>query len=80
MLTTQDFAFTPIDVATESGSISLAVTNHDNTRHTFTINELGVDLSLAPGTTQRVTFTAEPGTDTFFYIPHPDTQGRLVAG
>lgn len=76
----EDFAFTPIDITTDPGTVSLAVTNQDNTRHTFTITELGVDLSLAPGTTQRVTFTAEPGTYTFFCNPHPDMQGRLVAG
>lgn len=80
VVTVEDFAFTPIDVTTDPGTVSLAVTNHDNTRHTFTIAELGVDLSLAPGTTQRVTFTAEPGTYTFFCNPHPDMQGRLVAG
>lgn len=80
VVTVEDFAFTPIDVTTDPGTVSLAVTNHDNTRHTFTIVELGVDLSLAPGTTQRVTFTAEPGTYTFFCNPHPDMQGRLVAG
>lgn len=78
LLNTDDFAFTPSDITTESGTVSLAVTNHDDTRHTFTITELGVDLSLTPGTTQRVTFTAEPGTYTFFCDPHPDMQGRLV--
>lgn len=74
------FAFTPVDVTSDPGTVSVAVTNHDNTRHTFTITELGVDLSLAPGTTQRATFTADPGTYTFFCNPHPDMQGRLVAG
>lgn len=80
LMTVEDFAFAPVDVTTESGTVSLAVTNHDNTRHTFTITELGVDLSLTPGTTQRITFTAEPGTYAFFCTPHPDMQGRLVAG
>lgn len=80
LLATEDFAFTPIDVSAATGTISMSVTNQDSTRHTFTITELGVDLSLAPGTTQRVTFTAEPGTYTFFCRPHPDMQGRLVAG
>jgi len=80
VVTVEDFAFTPIDVITDPGTVSLAVTNHDNTRHTFTIAELGVDLSLTPGTTQRITFAAEPGTYTFFCNPHPDMQGQLVAG
>lgn len=80
LITTEDFTFTPSDVSTEPGTISMAVTNHDNTRHTLTITELGIDLSLPPGTTQRVTFTAEQGAYTFFCTPHPDMQGRLVAG
>jgi plastocyanin len=80
MVTTEDFAFAPKAVSTDAGTIGVAVTNHDNTRHTFSITELGVELSLPPGTTQRVTFTAEPGTYTFFCSPHPDMQGELVAG
>jgi plastocyanin len=77
---TEDFAFTPTDVTTDPGTASIAVTNQDNTRHTFTITELGVDLSVPPGTTQTVTFTAAPGAYTFFCSPHPDMQGQLVAG
>lgn len=80
LLTTEDFAFIPIEVSVAAGTISMAVTNQDNTRHTVTITELGVDLSVPPGTTQRVTFTAEPGTYTVFCNPHPDMQGQLVAG
>lgn len=80
LVTTEDFNFSPKAVSTDAGTIAVAVTNHDNTRHTFSISELGVELSLPPGTTQRATFTAEPGTYTFFCSPHPDMQGQLVAG
>lgn len=80
LIQTEDFEFTPIHVTTDPGSVSIAVTNHDNTRHTFTITELGVDLSLAPGTTQRVTFNAEQGSYNFFCSPHPDMEGELVVG
>jgi plastocyanin len=80
LVTTEDFAFAPKAVSTDSGAIGVAVTNLDNTRHTFSITELGVELNLPPGTTQRVTFIAEPGTYTFFCSPHPDMQGELVAG
>lgn len=79
-MTTEDFAFTPVDISAAAGMISMSVTNRDNIRHTFTITELGVDLSLSPGTTQRVTLTTKPGTYTFFCNPQPDMQGRLVAG
>jgi plastocyanin len=79
LVATEDFAFVPIDVTANAGTITVAATNHDNTRHTFSITELGVELSLPPGTTQRVSFNAEPGTYTFFCNPHPDMQGKLVA-
>jgi plastocyanin len=80
LVTTEDFAFAPNSVSIDAGTVAVAVTNRDNTRHTFSITELGVELSLPPGTTQRVSFTAEPGTYTFFCSPHPDMQGELVAG
>ena len=57
------------------------VTNLDGTRHTFTIDELGVDLSVPPNSEGRVTFTAEPGTYRFYCRPHEvDMEGSLVVG
>jgi plastocyanin len=79
LLTAEDFAFTPVAITAERGTVSIAVTNHDNTRHTLTMTDLGVDLNIPPGTTQRVTFTADQGTYTFFCRPHPDMEGQLEA-
>ena len=53
--------------------------DRDGTRHTFTIDELGVDLSIPPESGQRVSFTAAPGTYRFYCRPHaPGMEGVLV--
>jgi plastocyanin len=48
-----------------SGSVTVAVTNHDLFWHTFTIGELGIDLRVPVGDEKSVTFTASPGTYTY---------------
>lgn len=76
---TEEFEFHPAGIAAETGSISLHVTNRDATRHTFTIDELGVDLNLPPHSTQRVTFVADQGIYRFYCRPHaPDMEGEFV--
>ncbi len=76
---TEDIEFRPAAIRAEGTTIAVHVTNRDSTRHTFTIDELGVDLNLPPNSTQRVTFKAAPGTYRFFCRPHEsDMQGDLV--
>jgi len=78
-LTTTDFQFDTRTVTTDTGTVAVTVTNDDATRHTFTIDELGVDLNVPPGTTQRVTFPADAGTYSFYCIPHaPGMAGELI--
>jgi plastocyanin len=79
LMTTEDFVFSPLEIATNQRTVSIAVTNRDNTRHTLTITELEVDLNLPPRTIQRVTFTADPGTYMFYCVLHPDMKGQLRA-
>jgi plastocyanin len=76
---TTDFQFDRPRVTADAGTVAVTVTNDDPTRHTFTIDELSVDLNVPPGTTQRVTFPADAGTYRFYCIPHaPDMAGQLV--
>ncbi|HWB70861.1 MAG TPA: cupredoxin domain-containing protein [Egibacteraceae bacterium] len=76
---TEHLEFLPSQVNADGGTISVHVSNNDSTRHTFTIDELAVDLNVPPGTTQRVTFSAEPGTYRFYCRPHaPGMQGELA--
>ena len=75
----EDFRFRPAGFEAESGTISVHVTNGDDTRHTFTIDELGVDLNVPPNSMQRVSFEANPGTYNFYCRPHaPGMAGVLV--
>lgn len=79
LLVAEAIEFNRADIEARSGTISVHVTNRDETRHTFTVDELGVDLNLPPNTTQRVTFAADPGTYRFYCRPHtPGMEGVLV--
>jgi len=76
----EDFRFRPAAFYARTGTVSVHVTNRDTTRHTFTIDELGVDLNLPPNSSQRVSFAAAgSGTYRFYCRPHgPDMEGELV--
>jgi plastocyanin len=77
-LTAKDFQFDQTSMTVTDGTVAVAVTNDDTTRHTFTIDALGVDLNVPPGTTQRVTFGADAGTYRFYCRPHPNMTGNLA--
>lgn len=78
-LVTKDIEFAPTSLETESGEVSVFVENEDGTLHTFTIEELGVDLDIPASKSARATFDAEPGTYEFFCEPHKeDMKGTLV--
>jgi plastocyanin len=79
LVVTEDFEFHPGGIHADEGTISVHVTNRDDTRHTFTVDVLGVDLNVPPNSTQRVSFTAEPGTYRFVCRPHaPGMEGTLI--
>jgi plastocyanin len=78
---TEGLVFHPAGISAESGEVSVHVTNRDSTRHTFTIDQLGVDLNVPPNSMQRVIFAAGPGTYRFYCRPHsPGMEGELVVG
>jgi plastocyanin len=79
LLVTQDIEFRPAEISAEGPEIPVHVTNSDDIRHTFTIDELGVDLNIPPNSSQRVSFQADPGTYEFDCRPHsPGMEGKLV--
>jgi plastocyanin len=49
-----------------SDQVTVVLTNHDLFWHTFTIDELDVDLEAPLGGTRDVSFTAPPGTYRFY--------------
>lgn len=78
-LAAQDIEFTQTELEAQSGQVGVFVSNADATLHTFTIDELDVNLTIPASKDARVTFEAEPGTYEFYCAPHrEDMQGTLT--
>jgi plastocyanin len=78
-LVAQDIEFRQTSLQAEGGEVSVFVENQDSTLHTFTIEELDVDLDVPASKSARVTFDAEPGEYEFFCEPHKeDMKGTLT--
>ena len=74
----ENFEFGPATITAANGEVSVYVTNNDSARHTFTVDELGVDESIAPGQSKQITFDAEAGEFRFYCKPHdPGMEGEL---
>jgi plastocyanin len=74
----KDIEFQDTSLSASSGQVSVFVDNQDSTLHTFTIDELEVDLDIPAGKSARVTFSAEPGEYTFYCVPHEaDMEGTI---
>lgn len=65
-MTTAQLAFDPDSFVVEDGEITVSVTNNDPFWHTFTIDELGVDLAVPVRAQRAVTFDAPPGNYPFY--------------
>lgn len=74
------FPADPITVA--SGEIvRLAITNHDNELHTFTVDGLAIDADVGPGKTVDVYLQADaPGTYQLYCKPHSTPAGDAREG
>ncbi len=78
-LVTKDIEFGDESLEASAGEVSVFVENEDQTLHTFTIEELDVDLDIPAAKSARVSFDAEPGEYEFFCEPHKeDMKGTLV--
>lgn len=76
---TEAVEFHPDELNASEGEVSVHITNKDDIRHTFTIDELEVDLNLPPNSSQRVSFSAGPGSYEFYCQPHiPGMEGELI--
>ena len=69
-LSTKDNEFVPESLAATGGEVSVFVDNADGTLHTFTIEELDVNLDIPASKSARVTFEAPSGTYEFVCVPH----------
>ena len=63
-------SFEPARLEVEPGTVSIAVRNPDLFWHTFTIDELGVDVRTPVGAVRRASFEAAEGTYEFVCTPH----------
>lgn len=78
-LVAKDIEFQQTTLEAGGGQVSVFVDNQDATLHTFTIDELDVDLDVPASKSARVTFDAEPGTYEFYCVPHrEDMEGTLT--
>lgn len=75
-----DIAFAPSELRTEAGPVSILVRNTDPGRHTFTIEELELDVEVPAASTQRIEFVATPGTyDVTCSVPgHEEMKATFV--
>jgi plastocyanin len=80
MIAARNVEFEPADVSAEGGDIAVFVDNRDPVRHTFSIDELDVDVELPGRKAVRVEFSAEPGSYEFYCaVPgHEDMRGELL--
>lgn len=62
-----------------AGEVTVGLANQDLFWHTFTIEELGVDLPVPVGASLTVTFDASPGNYRFI-CPDPRTSVRRDGG
>ncbi len=71
-----DFFFNPKDLAAEAGkAVTVKLKNEGKATHTFTIDELTVDQTMAPGEEATVTFTPTKAGTLAFYCRFHRGQG-----
>jgi plastocyanin len=70
-------AFDQTTLQAPAGQVTVELANRDLFWHTFTIDELGVDLAVPVGGHQQVDFEADPGTYRF-YCRIPGHEARMA--
>ncbi|MEE9177830.1 MAG: cupredoxin domain-containing protein, partial [Acidimicrobiia bacterium] len=78
-VTTQGVQFRPTEIVLTADSSGVWIDNKDGVRHTFTIDDLGIDLELPGNTSRRVDIEAPGGSyAVFFSVPgHEDMLATL---
>jgi plastocyanin len=74
VLTSSGVAFSRTNLVTAEGSVTVRLSNEDLFWHTFTVDELQVDLAVPVGATRSITFEAPAGLYRFYCrVPgHPE--------
>lgn len=81
-VTAEDFAFDPTEIELESGrDAELTFTNNDDATHSFTADDLDVEVVADGGQTKTTTFTApDSGTVEWHCKFHSDMTGEISIG
>ena len=81
LIVAEDVEFSPTAL-TGSGAVAVFVENKDPIRHTFTIEELDLDIELPGSTDRRIEISAPPGTYELVcaVLGHDDMTGTLTIG
>jgi plastocyanin len=76
----EEVEFTPASLTGSGGTVGVFIENKDPVRHTFTIEELDIEVNLPGNADQRVDITAPPGEYEFVCkVPgHDDMMGTLT--
>jgi len=79
-VTAAKIEFVPGDIAAAAGTTGVWIENTDGIHHTFTIEDLGVDLEIPAFKAKRVEFEATPGTYEYICtVPgHENMTGTLT--
>lgn len=74
LLRADNLAFSQSSITVGGDAVSLTLSNDDLFWHTFTIDELGIDVAVPVGGRRSIEFQADPGRYTFYCkIPgHPE--------
>jgi len=78
----EKFAFQPASITAQPGDrLQISIKNDDNVQHTFTIDSLGVDVSISAGQAASATVNAvSQGSLTFHCKIHPSMVGTIHVG
>ena len=83
-VTATDFSFSPDTISLDMSEDAVVIlTNEGDTAHTFTSDELEIDIEAAPGGSQESAFTApdEDATYSFYCRFHPGQMtGKVIIG
>jgi plastocyanin len=78
----KNFTFAPNTLQVGAGdTVRLVVKNDDQTLHTFTLSEAGINVSVPPGSEKVIEFKAPAaGTYQWYCIPHSSSSGATRTG
>ena len=81
-VTAQDFSFEPTELPVDPGAeVTVSLTNDGNTTHTFTAEDVELDIQAPAGASTEGTFTApDSGSIDYVCTFHPSMKGTITVG